>query len=212
MPAVSFHTRKLARPLPPLPDGALPGGGPEVYLDIETTGLSPDSAQITLIGLVFADGPVRVLEQYFVDDPEDEADVLRDVARRLRAFGATVTYNGATFDLPFMRRRAEAFEVPWPRVKTYDLLTVARAWKQEYGQLRDCRLQTVMAHFQVGRQDETSGREMVEAYYQWLRKGIGSYRDLILEHNADDLLLLPDLVPFLTQPPTPKTRAKGVVS
>ncbi|HYF92097.1 MAG TPA: ribonuclease H-like domain-containing protein [Symbiobacteriaceae bacterium] len=194
---MSLHTRTLARPLPPLPDCA----GPEAYLDIETTGLSPDSAQVTLVGLVYADGPVRRLEQFFADDPDGEAEVLRAAARRLRAFDTTVTYNGTTFDLPFLRTRARLAGVPWPRLQTYDLLQVARAWRQAYGQLRDCRLQTVMAHFQVGRQDETSGREMVEAYYKWLRTGIASYRDLILEHNAEDLLLLPDLVPCLTHPP-----------
>jgi len=208
MPAVSLHTRTLARPLPPLPEG----GGPEAYLDIETTGLSPDSAQITLVGLVYADGAVRRLEQHFVDDPDDEAEVLREVARRLRAFGTTVTYNGATFDLPFLRRRAEMLAVPWPWLETYDLLRVARAWRQNHGQLRDCRLQTVMAHFRLGRQDETSGREMVEAYYKWLRTGIGSYRELILEHNAEDLLLLPDLIPCLTQPPQASTRTRGAGS
>jgi len=206
MPAVSIHTRKMARPLPPLPEDA--GPGPEAYLDIETTGLSPDSAQVTLVGFVYDEGGIRHLEQHFVDDAESEADILRDVARRLRAFKLTVTYNGATFDLPFLRQRAAKLGVRWPRVETYDLLRTARAWRQAYGQLPNCRLQTVMAHFQVGRQDETSGREMVEAYYKWLRTGIGSYRDLILEHNADDLLLLPDLVPYLTQPP----QVRGVVA
>lgn len=211
MPAVSLHTRKLARPLPPLPEGAAPGGGPEVYLDIETTGLGADSAQITLVGLAYAEGPVRCLEQYFADDPENEADVLREAARRLRAFDVTVTYNGATFDLPFLKRRASLLGVRWPRLQTYDLLGVARAWRQEYGRLENCKLQTVMAYFQLGRQDTTSGREMVEAYYKWLQTGIGSYRDLILAHNAEDLLLLPDLVPCLTQPPG-AVRAGGGVS
>jgi uncharacterized protein YprB with RNaseH-like and TPR domain len=151
----------VARPLPPLPEVA--GPGPEAYLDIETTGLSADSAQVTLVGLVYSDGGVRQLEQYFVDDVESEAEVLREVARRLRAFETTVTYNGATFDLPFLRQRAAKLGVRWPRVQTYDLLRTARGWRQEYGLLPDCRLQTVMAYFKVGRQDETSGREMVEA-------------------------------------------------
>jgi uncharacterized protein len=206
MPAMSIHTQKMARPLPPLPEGA--GPGPEAYLDIETTGLSPDSAQVTLVGFVYGEGGIRYLEQHFADDPADEAEVLREVARRLRAFQVTVTNNGTTFDLPFLRQRAALLGVPWPRVETYDLLRTARTWRQTYGQLPDCRLQTVMAHFRLGRQDETSGREMVEAYHKWLRTGIGSYRDLILVHNAEDLLLLPDLVPCLTQPP----QARGAIA
>lgn len=82
---VSIHTRSLARPLPLLPEG----DGPEAYLDIETTGLSPDSAQVTLVGFVYGEGGIRHLEQHFVEDPQSEAEVLRDVARRLRAFAVT---------------------------------------------------------------------------------------------------------------------------
>jgi uncharacterized protein len=197
---VSIFYEQLARPLPPLPEGALPGG-PVAYLDIETTGLKPADAQVTLVGLVYAEGGARRLEQHFVDSPRDEAEVLRTVARRLESFAGVVTYNGVTFDLPFLHRRARHLQVKWPDVETYDLLTVARAWKQEYGRLPDCRLQTVMAHFRVGRQDATSGLEMIDAYMRWLAKGNPADRDLILHHNADDLLLLPDLVPYLTAAP-----------
>jgi uncharacterized protein YprB with RNaseH-like and TPR domain len=197
---VSIHRGQLARPLPPLPAGALPDG-PVAYLDIETTGLKPAEAQVTLVGLVYAEGGVRRLEQHFVASPDEEAEVLRTVGERLEQFAGVITYNGTTFDLPFLKRRAKLFGLTWPDVENYDLLAVARAWKQEYGHLPDCRLQTVMAHFRVGREDATSGLEMIDAYYRWLQAGRPADRDLILAHNADDLLLLPDLVPHLTAAP-----------
>lgn len=197
---MSYFTRSGERPLPPLPQGALPSGY-EGYLDIESTGLSPDSAHVTLVGLVLPQNGSRFLEQYFADTPADEAEVLSLVAARLRQLAGVVTYNGATFDLPFLRRRAALYKIDWPWVETYDLLTVARAWRSQFGQLPNCKLQTVMAHFALGRVDQTSGYEMVEAYHRWVKHGEVADRDLILEHNADDLLLLPDLVPCLTQPP-----------
>lgn len=198
---MSLFTRKLARPLPSLPADLLVAGGPEVYLDIETTGLKPDAAQITLVGLVFADGPVRVLEQYFVDAPAEEAEVMRTVGRRLRSLGTTVTYNGATFDLPFLRRRAALLGVAWPQLETFDLLKVARRWREAYPIMPDCKLQTVMSFFELGREDATSGREMIDAYYRWVGTGNTADRDLILDHNADDLLLLPDVFTCLSSPP-----------
>jgi uncharacterized protein YprB with RNaseH-like and TPR domain len=197
---MSTYTRRLARPLPPLPEGALPPG-PVAYLDIESTGLSPQQAGLTLVGLVFAEGGVRVLEQYFVDHAAEEAAVLKEAARRLRGFSGVVTYNGARFDLPFLAIRAEICRVPWPPLQTYDLLQVAFAWQRQYKLLPNCRLQTVMAHFRLGRVDQTSGLEMVEAYRRWLQTGNPADRDLILDHNAEDLLLLPDLVPLLKSPP-----------
>lgn len=197
---MTLHTRTLARPFPEIPAAWLPAGA-VAYLDIETTGLSAARSQVTLVGLVSSDGPVRRLEQYFVDDPAEEGEVLRAVARRLRAFDAVVTYNGVTFDLPFLRDRARRWEVSWPQCGHLDLLPVARVWRQNYGQLENCRLQTVMAHFRLGRIDATSGLEMIAAYERWLRDRHPADRDLILEHNADDLLLLPDLVPCLSAPP-----------
>lgn len=203
---MSTYTQHLARPIPALPEGELPPG-PVAYLDIETTGLSPETAQITLVGLVWEEGGVRRLEQYFVDEPDQEADVLREVGRQLRGFAGVVTYNGAKFDLPFLAARAAWFGLPWPRVRTYDLLQTARLWRREYGLLPDCKLQTVMAFFAVGREDATSGYAMVEAYRRWVADGDPADRDLILAHNADDLLLLPDLVPLLTSPPDASRRA-----
>ena len=52
---MSFFVRRLARPLPRLPEGTLPPGR-VAYLDIETTGLAAAFAQVTLVGLAWGDG------------------------------------------------------------------------------------------------------------------------------------------------------------
>ena len=196
---VQTFTRRERQPFPALPADALPSG-PAAYLDIETTGLDPRSAQVTVVGLAWADGPWRRLRQYFVEEPRQELGVLRAVRAELRRFAGTVTYNGRSFDLPFLRRRAWAHGIRWPWVETYDLLGVARAWRRTNGGLPGCGLKTVMAHFGVGRTDDTTGGEMVEAYARWLETRSAADRDAILEHNAEDVLLLPDVVPHLLRP------------
>lgn len=206
MKDISTFTRRNSRRLPALPDDVLPDG-PVAYLDIETTGLSPATAQVTLVGLAWGDRRGRRLKQYFVDRPRSEEPVLRAVASDLGDFAGTVTYNGASFDLPFLRRRARAHGIRWPWVETFDLLGVAREWRREHGRLRDCRLKTVMSHFRIGRTDGTPGYEMVEAYWRWLETGDAADRDLILEHNAQDVMLLPDVVPHLLRAPHRGRRA-----
>lgn len=65
-----------------------------------------------------------------------------------------------------------------------------------------------MSHFRVGRTDATTGQEMVEAYERWLDTGEVDERDLILEHNAQDVLLLPDIVPHLLRSPGRSRRVR----
>ncbi len=69
------------------------------YLDIETTGLG-SWAEVTVVGLY--DG-VKT-RTYIHGENMDELE--EDLAR----FGLIVTYNGATFDLPFLRRRFRRVE------------------------------------------------------------------------------------------------------
>jgi len=65
------------------------------YLDIETTGLSPERHEITCIGVY--DG--RKATAYVLGDNLDE------FARDIAGYDLIVTYNGKSFDVPFIRHR-----------------------------------------------------------------------------------------------------------
>ncbi|MCL2140452.1 MAG: ribonuclease H-like domain-containing protein [Dehalococcoidia bacterium] len=72
----------------------------EAYLDIETTGLSPISAQVTVVGLLL----VKPTEECFIQFVGESitADSL------LSAFNSVevlYTYNGSRFDLPFLQTK-----------------------------------------------------------------------------------------------------------
>lgn len=197
-------TRWSRRRLPDLPTGL--GAGRVVYLDIETTGLWADSSHVTLVGMVSPERGGRRLKQFFLDRPSAEAPMLRRVRRELASFSGTVTYNGIGFDLPFLRRRARLLGLRWPWIETYDLLWMARSWKQTHGRLQNCCLRTVMAHFGVDRDDHTSGGEMVVAYSRWLGTRDPAARQVILDHNADDVALLPEVFVHLSRPPERRQR------
>ncbi len=64
-----------------------------VYLDIETTGLSPVFDKITVVGLY--DGRKY---KVFVD-----GETLHELPEHLRQHSVVVTFNGATFDLRFLK-------------------------------------------------------------------------------------------------------------
>jgi len=70
----------------------------EAYLDIETTGLSPEYSKITVIGIhLVEDGEERFV-QLVGDDITSES-----LLKALEGVGTIHTYNGSRFDLPFIQ-------------------------------------------------------------------------------------------------------------
>lgn len=194
LPARSFRGQVPLVPLDWLPDG------PVAYVDIETTGLYPRRHHVTVVGLLYGDGDSRSLEQYFVEQLADEAQILRRVALRMRDFVGVITYNGTYFDLPFLSMRAWRYGLVWPHLPHVDLYLKVKA--QVLGEkaldLPDLRLATVLTRLGIANLDKTTGADMVATYRRWLTHGDPADRMRLLAHNAGDLVHLPDLVRFLT--------------
>lgn len=73
----------------------------EAYLDIETTGLSPHYCDITVIGIHLVRPPDR---EEFIQLVGDQ--ITRDnLMTALEGIGRLFTFNGARFDLPYIRER-----------------------------------------------------------------------------------------------------------
>lgn len=70
------------------------------FLDIETTGLSPGYAYTTLVGILDRDGYTAYLR----------GDNLDELPEALLKYDLIVTFNGASFDLPFLRKEFQASE------------------------------------------------------------------------------------------------------
>jgi uncharacterized protein YprB with RNaseH-like and TPR domain len=126
-----------------------------------------------------------------VPGPEQEGEVLAAFLNRLGDFTCLCHYNGATFDIPFLRERARHWRLrtPFAEQVSVDWLQRARALQRRLG-FPNCRLMTVQAHLGLQRRDYTDGSEVVELYYDWLASGDVMYRSQILLHNADDIVLL----------------------
>jgi uncharacterized protein YprB with RNaseH-like and TPR domain len=70
------------------------------YLDIETTGLSRDWCEITVIGIGVESGR-RVVTVQLVENELTE----RKLLQAMRGVERIYTYNGSRFDLPFIKAR-----------------------------------------------------------------------------------------------------------
>ena len=108
---------------------------------------------------------------------------------------ATLTFNGKSYDAPFLRNRALLHGV---RLKLppchVDLLHAARrCWG---GELRDCRLQTLERHLcRQWRSGDVPSDEIPGLYHDFVRHG-DPYRLLpVFHHNLLDLVAMAELLP-----------------
>ncbi|MCJ7821972.1 MAG: ribonuclease H-like domain-containing protein [Armatimonadetes bacterium] len=163
-----------------------------VFVDIETAGLS--SAPLFLIGTMVWDGAGLVVRQYFARDYSEESAVTSLFLDGAAGTRMLVSFNGKSFDLPFIRTRAAANALPYDLSPPhFDLLHESRRiWRDV---LPDCRLQTLeQAICGRTRTSDIPGSEIPEAYHHYVRTGNAAQMVEVIEHNLLDLVTLADLM------------------
>lgn len=188
------HRRRAART--PRPQAAPFDPAKVCFLDIETTGLSPNT-YLFLCGLMFLKNEDFVVEQVFARDYAEEAGVLGYVRDRLGDFDTIVTYNGVKFDLPFVMTRMAVCRLEPPgSVFSVDLLHSAR--RVFRGVLADNKLGTVERHLR-GRErtGDIPGRFIPQAYHDYVDSRDARAMKTVLYHNRMDLFTMAVLVNHL---------------
>ena len=170
-----------------------------IFFDLETTGLS--SSPLFLIGaMVWQDGRL-VSHQFFARDYSQEAGVVQLFGALAGERKLLVSFNGKSFDAPFVLTRAAANGVSCRLDHAHlDLLHAARrAWRTR---LPDCRLQTLECYI-CGRTrtDDIPGHMIPDAYHAYVRTGNACQMAGVLEHNFLDMVTLADLMTRLPASP-----------
>ena len=76
--------------------------------DIETMGLSPEHSPLILSGMLTVEPDGRCLvTQHFAESYDDEVLILETLRRDFDNVDFLLTYNGKSFDLPFIEKRAD---------------------------------------------------------------------------------------------------------
>lgn len=170
--------------------------GDIVFLDIETTSLY-NSQPLFLVGLLYADHDGLSLRQFFARSYEEEAALLEAVIAELQPFRVLVTYNGRSFDLPYLNGRAAAHRMN-ARVSRVHLDLLHHARRRYRSDLPDCRLVTVQENIlgQV-RGEDVPGEMVPRLYHEFVRTQNPEVIRVVIEHNAMDLLALAHMLPLL---------------
>ncbi len=167
-----------------------------VFLDIETTGLF--NCPTFLIGTMHLSGDDFVIRQFFARDYSEEKCLVDVLSKHLAQFDAIVTFNGKSFDVPFIRDRAVYHGIRSASRHVdglfhLDLLHHSRRhWR---GVLPDCRLQTLEYHVcHRKRVGDIPGCEIPRIYHEFVRTGDPYPLVPVFHHNVLDLVTMSELL------------------
>ncbi len=172
-----------------------------LFFDIETTGLSADKNQVYMIGVLQQSGDEWKLTQWLSDTPESEGGLLDAFFGCLENFKVLVSFNGDTFDIPFLLKRCHVWnrEYGFDSVTSVDIYKLARPYKNILG-LENCKQKSIESFLGIDREDIYSGGELINIYIQYLYLKDDSFAELLLLHNADDIKGMPKILSILSYP------------
>ncbi len=148
------------------------------YVDIETTGMGSWS-QVTVVGLY--DG--KTMHTYVAGEN------LKDFGEDIQAYSLLVTFNGASFDLPFLRRLFHDFP---PDVLHIDLRYALKRLNLSGG------LKSIEQRLGMSRDDDLAGLGGFDAVLLWQAhcQGDAHALDTLCRYNAADVENLATLLDY----------------
>lgn len=171
------------------------GRSPEdlLYIDLETTGFT-SGTPLFLAGVLLYENGNLVVRQLLARDYSEEPHVLNHLAELIGRSQVFVSFNGKSYDLPFVRDRMIFHGIKSDLRKAHvDILHHARRqWSTE---LPNCKLQTleraICRRFRYG---DIAGVEIPDAYHHFVRSQNAIQLRDILHHNALDLITMAELM------------------
>ncbi|MDA1258259.1 MAG: ribonuclease H-like domain-containing protein [Chloroflexi bacterium] len=154
------------------------------FLDIETTGLSPENAYVTMVGILDRDGFTAYVR----------GDNLDELPEALLRYSLFVSYNGASFDMPFLDKEFDRVSVDgdeslFAHAAHLDLRYPLRRLGFKGG------LKKIEQATGTGRPGGLSGLSGYDAVRLWklANDGEPDALETLIRYNAEDVASLPGL-------------------
>ena len=177
----------------------LGAGDAPLFLDIETTGLSPDWSHVYLIGCIepLPDGQWKIT-QWLAETPFEERRVLTTADTYVSRYAPLIHFNGNRFDLPFLHRRCEELGLSscFLSKESVDLYQRIKICKKLCG-LANNRQKTMEDFLRISREDRYDGGQLISVYHEYVKTGAEELLKLLLLHNEEDIIGMTRLLTML---------------
>ncbi|MCD8336556.1 MAG: ribonuclease H-like domain-containing protein [Lachnospiraceae bacterium] len=178
-----------------------------LFFDIETTGLSADTAFPFLIGCICCEDGIWSRHQFCIRLIQEERHLLSSFFEMAKKARFLIHFNGNTFDIPFIQKRAAANGLCSP-LETLISIDLYQRFRPLRNLLHLPHMKQNSLEKYVGweREDRLSGKEVVAQFWSYAASqnsasenslspacnvdGVSAKQtaELLLRHNRDDLL------------------------
>lgn len=170
-----------------------------IFFDIETTGFSPASSSLYMVGCARRNKDQIQIDQFFAEKPEEEADVLNAFFELLADRTTIITYNGIGFDIPYLKAKADHYHIP-ERFREFEYLDIFKSVSSMKFllNLENYKQKTIESFLGLPREDQKSGGDLIHVYHDYVKVPSEEAFHLLRIHNYEDVLHMVDLLPVLS--------------
>ncbi len=170
-----------------------------LFFDIETTGFAARNTTLYLIGVLWYEHDSIKICQWFNEDGKSEAELLSAFETFCRHFSILIHFNGTGFDLPYLKQKAKLLQTAFTadnRLCQFDILKEIRSYKNIFN-LDNMKQVSIEHYLKIDRDDTYTGGELVHIYQRYIARPDNEKEQLLLLHNHDDLLGMPQISQIL---------------
>ena len=174
-----------------------------LFFDIETTGLSPKTSRVFLIGLISFQPSTKKwqLIQFLMEHncEEEEKELLESFSVFVKSRTKLIHFNGNSFDIPYLVSRFEKHQLfnPFPDKNSLDLYRELLRMPAFFRQMPNHTQKAYEELTLYPRKDLLSGKEMIKFYQNYEKTSAKENEKLLLQHNYDDLMGMLSIFPLL---------------